>query len=52
MKNVLSVYLDKFMLVFVDGILVCSNIKEENEIHLKTLFQLDKPNRNIIKIIP
>ena len=34
MKNIFSRYLNKFVLVFIENILVYSNIKEEHEEHL------------------
>jgi hypothetical protein len=35
MNSVLNKYLDKFVLVFIDDILVYSKTKEEHEEHLK-----------------
>ena len=34
MKNIFSKYMDKFVLVFIDGILVFSKSKKEHEEHL------------------
>ena len=39
MNNVLHKYLDKFMVVFIDGILIYSKSKEEHEEHLKIVLQ-------------
>ena len=39
MNNVLHKYLDKFVVVFIDDILIYSKSKEENEEHLKTVLQ-------------
>jgi hypothetical protein len=40
MNNVLNKYLDKFVLVFVDDILVYSKTKEEHEEHLRMVLQV------------
>jgi hypothetical protein len=40
MNSVLNKYLDKFVLVFVDDILVYSKTKEEHEEHLKMVLQV------------
>lgn len=40
MKNILSKYLDKFVLVFIDHILIYSNTMEENEEHLRKMLQI------------
>lgn len=40
MKNAVNPYLDKFVLVFVDEILVYSKTNEEHEEHLATILQL------------
>lgn len=42
MKNLLSPYLDKLMLVFVDGILVYSKTNEEHEEHLVGILKFVK----------
>nr|GEU64737.1 putative reverse transcriptase domain-containing protein [Tanacetum cinerariifolium] len=42
MKLVCKPYLDKFMIVFIDDILIYSNNKEEHEEHLKTILELLK----------
>ena len=40
MKNILSKYLDKFVLVFIDDLLVYSKNKEEHEEHLRVVLQV------------
>ena len=40
MKNVLHKYLDKFLVVFIDDILIDSKTKEEHEEHLKIILQV------------
>jgi hypothetical protein len=40
MNNVLNKFLDKFLLVFIDDILIYSKRKEEHEEHLKLVLQL------------
>jgi hypothetical protein len=40
MNSVLSKYFDKFILVFVDDILVYSKTKEEHEGHLRLVLQV------------
>jgi len=40
MNDILNRYLDKFMLVSVDDMLVYSRTKEENEEHIATMLQL------------
>ena len=39
MNNVMHKYLDKFMVVFIDDILIYSKSKEEHEEHLKIVLQ-------------
>ena len=39
MNNILIKYLDKFILVFIDDILVYSKTKEEHDEHLKLVLQ-------------
>ena len=39
MNNVLHKYLDKFVVVFIDDILISSQSKEEHEDHLKVFYK-------------
>ena len=50
MNNVFSRYLDKFVLVFLDDILVYSKNEEENEEHLRLTLQLLRENRLYAKL--
>ena len=38
-NNVMHKYLDKFMVIFIEGILIYSKPKEEHEEHLKIVLQ-------------
>ena len=40
MNNIFSKYLNKFVLVFIDDILVYSKSKEEQEEHLRVVLQV------------
>ena len=40
MNNVLHKYIDNFVVVFIDDILIYSKTKEENEEHLKIILQV------------
>ena len=40
MNNVLHKYLDKFVVVFIDDIIIYSKTKEEHEEHLKVVLQV------------
>ena len=40
MKNIFSKYLDKFILVFIDEILLYSKNKEEHEEHLRIVLRV------------
>ncbi|GJR99568.1 putative reverse transcriptase domain-containing protein [Tanacetum coccineum] len=50
MNRVCKPYLNKFVIVFIDDILVYSNDKEEHEKHLKTILELLKNERLYAKI--
>ena len=39
MNNIFSQYLDKFVLIFIDDILIYSKTEEEHEQHLKIVLQ-------------
>ncbi|GKE59897.1 putative reverse transcriptase domain-containing protein [Tanacetum coccineum] len=42
MNRVCKPYLDKFVIIFIDDILIYSNIEEEHAEHLKLIFELLK----------
>nr|GEW83200.1 putative reverse transcriptase domain, ribonuclease H-like domain, aspartic peptidase domain protein [Tanacetum cinerariifolium] len=45
MNRVCKPYLDKFVIVFIDDILIYSRLKEEHETHLKTILDLLKKEK-------
>ncbi|GJU93668.1 putative reverse transcriptase domain-containing protein [Tanacetum coccineum] len=45
MNRVCKPYLDKFVIVFIDDILIYSKSKEEHEVHLKTIIYLLKKEK-------
>nr|GEX21254.1 putative reverse transcriptase domain-containing protein [Tanacetum cinerariifolium] len=45
MKRVCKPYLDKFVIVFIDDILVCSKSKKEHEVHLRLVLELLKKEK-------
>jgi hypothetical protein len=49
MNNVLSKFLDRFVLVFIDDIMIYSKSKEEHEEHLKSLLQVLREHKLYVK---
>ncbi|GJV03653.1 putative reverse transcriptase domain-containing protein [Tanacetum coccineum] len=45
MNQACKLYLDKFVIVFIDDILNCSRTKEDHEVHLKLVLELLKKER-------
>ncbi|GJT70994.1 putative reverse transcriptase domain-containing protein [Tanacetum coccineum] len=45
MNRVCKTYLDKFVIVFIDDILIYSNTKEDREVHLKLVLEMLKKER-------
>jgi hypothetical protein len=45
MNEVFMEYLDKFVVVFIDGILVFSRIEEEHEVHLRLVLEKLRAHR-------
>jgi hypothetical protein len=43
-------YLDKFVIVFLDNILIYSNLEEEHEQHLKRVFQVLREHQLYAKL--
>ena len=51
MNNIFSKYLDKFVLVFIDDILVYSKNKEEHEEHLRIVLRLLREHLLYISLV-
>ncbi|GKD64221.1 putative reverse transcriptase domain-containing protein, partial [Tanacetum coccineum] len=49
MKRVCKSYLDKFVIVFIDDILIYSKSKEDHEVHLKLVLELLKKEKLFVK---
>ena len=49
MNNVISKFLDKFVLVFIDDILIYSKNKEEHEEHLRLVLQVLREHQLYVK---
>jgi glutaminase len=50
MNNILSKFLDKFVLVFIDDILVYSKNREEHEEHLRLVLQVLREHQLYVKL--
>ncbi|GKC31059.1 putative reverse transcriptase domain-containing protein [Tanacetum coccineum] len=51
MKRVYETYLDKFVIMFIDDILIYSKSKEEHEVHLKMILELLRKENLYSKIL-
>ena len=50
MNSMFQPYLDKFVIVFIDDILVCSRSKQEHQQHLTTVLQTLRENQLYAKL--
>jgi hypothetical protein len=50
MNEIFRNYLDKFVIVFLDGVLIYSKSKEEHEHHLRLVLQVLREHRIYAKI--
>jgi hypothetical protein len=50
MNQIFRPYFDRFMVVFIDDILVCSNSQEEYEQHLRIVLKVLRQNKLCIKL--
>ena len=44
-NTIFQPYLDQFVIVFIDGILICSGSKEDHEAHLRVVLQILRENQ-------
>jgi hypothetical protein len=51
MNGVFIEYLDKFVIVFLDDIFICSKSEKEHEKHLKMVLQILRENQLYAKLI-
>lgn len=49
-NNILSPYLEKFVLIFMDNILMYSKNKDDHEKHLTVVLQLLRENKIYVKV--
>nr|GEV96226.1 retrotransposon protein, putative, Ty3-gypsy subclass [Tanacetum cinerariifolium] len=51
MNRICKLYLDKFLILFIDDILIYSKSEEEHEVHLKTILELLKEEKLYAKLL-